>query len=380
MNGPDLHTPVREPVRRWGASVEQYPRGTHTVPASRYSDPAHFQRELDLVLRRHWLFGGVSTEVPEPGDFKVWEHMGETVVIIRKTDGTLNAFHNVCQHRGARIVPADGHCDRYFECKWHGWRYDEEGTVVRVPKREDFDPAALEGLRAMAVAVAEWRGLIFLNLAGPAEAPDFVEYLGEIADEFAPFGVEHMASFHHQSRPLTANWKAVLDGFNEAYHGATTHKVFNDNELWNLDQMSIATMGLHDGYFLPYRFLWDQMQATEDHHQYATCHYLVFPNTIFLFQPAIDTLNIMVAWPEEVGLTEFEFQLLSGPKADPGVVSTVADHFNLVLDEDAYAMVQSGATLRSLAYQRNLFGRREGRLTNLAENLERILGDDEPCA
>ncbi len=88
----------------------------------------------------------------------------------------------------------------------------------------------------------------------------------------------------------------------------------------------------------------------------------------------------MVAWPEEVGLTEFEFQLLSGPKADPGVVSTVADHFNLVLDEDAYAMVQSGATLRSLAYQRNLFGRREGRLTNLAENLERILGDDEPCA
>ena len=56
-------------------------------------------------------------------------------------------------------------------------------------------------------------------------------------------------------------------------------------------------MGLHDGYVLPYRFLWDQMVETEDHHAYATCHYLVFPNTIFLFQPAINTLNIMLAWP-----------------------------------------------------------------------------------
>jgi phenylpropionate dioxygenase-like ring-hydroxylating dioxygenase large terminal subunit len=372
---PPVDTPVAEPVRRWGTTVEQYPRGTHTVPAERYSDPAHFQREVDVVLRRHWVFGGLASEVPEPGDHKVWEHMGETVVIRRKADGTLSAFHNVCQHRGARIVPESGHCERHFECKWHGWRYDEDGVVVRVPKREDFDPAALEGARAMTVAVAEWLGLIFVNLAGPDVAPPFLDYLGEVAAEFAPFGIEHMTTFHHDARVLTANWKAVLDGFNEAYHGATTHKVFNDNELWNLDQQSIMVMGLHDGYVLPYRFLWDQMVETEDHHTYATCHYLVFPNTIFLFQPAIDTLNIMLAWPNAVGETEFEYYLLSGPRCAEEVRTGIAEHFQLVLDEDEYAMVQSGATLRSMAYKRNLFGRREGRLTNLAENLERILGE-----
>jgi phenylpropionate dioxygenase-like ring-hydroxylating dioxygenase large terminal subunit len=370
----DVSTPVNEPVRRWGTTVEQYPRGTTRVPADRYADPAHFERELDLVLRRHWLFGGTSAELPEPGDVKVWERFGETVVIRRHTDGGLRAFHNVCQHRGARIVPASGHCKGNVECKWHGWRYDEDGVVVRVPKREDFDPSAIDGARAQAVAVAEWSGLIFINLAGPDVAEPFTSYLGEIAEEFAPFGLGDMEVFHHDSRTMRANWKAVLDGFNEAYHGATTHTAFNDNEIWNLDQQSIAVMGLHDGYFLPFRFAWDQMVETEDHHRFATCHYLVFPNTIFLFQWPIDTLNIMVAWPNEVGETEFEYLLLAGPRADKDSLPGIADHFKVVLDEDEYAMVQSGATLRSSAYHRNLFGRRESRLTNLAENLERILG------
>jgi phenylpropionate dioxygenase-like ring-hydroxylating dioxygenase large terminal subunit len=227
------------------------------------------------------------------------------------------------------------------------------------------------------VACEQWRGLIWINLAGPDQAPPLLEHLGELADEFAPYGLGDMQAFHHQVRPFKANWKAVLDGFNEAYHGATTHTIFNDNEIWNLDQQSIAVMGLHDGYFLPYRFAWDAMVETEDHHTYCTSHYLAFPNTIFLFQPAIDTLNLMLAWPDEVGRTDFEFYLLAGPRADAELVKTVPGHFNLVLDEDEYAMEQSGATLRSMAYRRNLFGRREGRLTNLAENLERILGSDQ---
>ena len=375
----DVETSLPIPVKRWGRSVQQFPKPTTKVPAANYADPAHLQREIDLVLRRHWLFGGLSSELAEPGAFKVWEHLGDTVIIVRKADGGLSAFHNVCMHRGARIAAENGVCDRYFECKWHGWRYDEDGVVVRVPKREDFDPAELDGLRAQPVAVEEWRGTIWINLSGPG-GPSLEEHLGELVDEWAPFHVEDMTAHHHQVRLFEANWKAVLDGFNEAYHGASTHQTFNDNQIWNLDQMSLPMMGLHDAFILPYRQTWDDIVETEDHHKYATCHYLAFPNTIFLFQGPLGLLNIMIAWPRSVGVTDFEFYLLHSPDTDPEWIDGGADRFNAVLNEDEYAMVQSGATLNSMAYTRNLFGRREGRLTNLAENLERVMTEAEGTA
>src|SRR5262245_48299002 len=107
---------------RWGKGVNHFPTPPGRVPADNYRDPERLQLEIERVFRRTWLVGGHSTEIPNPGDFKVWERFGETVVISRLENGAYAAFHNVCKHRGARIVRASGRCAGTLQCRWHGWR------------------------------------------------------------------------------------------------------------------------------------------------------------------------------------------------------------------------------------------------------------------
>lgn len=358
---------------RWGTGVEHFPTPPGKIPAENYRDPERLKAEIEKVFRKGWIVGGHSSEIRDPGDFKVWENLGDTVVIGRREDGSLSAFHNVCQHRGARIVRSSGHCAGTFQCRWHGWRYDMEGKLVHVPKRDEFDPSELEGLRAPAVAVGEWNGIIWINLSGPDSAPPLLEYMGELVPEFEPFEIGKMKPIHHQVRTFKANWKAVLDGFNEAYHGATTHKTFDDEKIWDLDRMSVPIMGIHDAFILPFRETYDEIVRTNDHHSYATCHYLAFPNSIHLVDKRRDTMNLMLAWPVDVSTTHFEFYLLAGPRADPEHMLNRAEYFNAVLDEDSYAMEESGATLNSMAYKRNITNLREGRVTHLAQVIDQFL-------
>ncbi len=95
------------------------------------------------MLAPSWQVICRSSELPNPGDFITWAGQGETIVLTRRRDGGVSGFHNVCQHRGARIVSEPSGCARRFSCRWHNWVYDLQGAVVGVPDREDFDPAAL---------------------------------------------------------------------------------------------------------------------------------------------------------------------------------------------------------------------------------------------
>ena len=87
-------------------------------------------------------------------------------------------FHNVCQHRGARIVAEPAGCARRFTCRWHSWVYDLEGAVVGVPDREDFDEAELRGLAAPPVECAEWGGWVWGVLAGAGRRPAVARVAG----------------------------------------------------------------------------------------------------------------------------------------------------------------------------------------------------------
>ncbi len=122
--------------------------GPAELDSSVYTDPARFEQERRKVLNRSWQIICRSEEIPDTGDHVVWEGQGETIVVSRRRDGGVSGFHNVCQHRGARIVPESGKGARRFTCRWHSWSYDLEGTVVGVPDREDFDEKAARRARA----------------------------------------------------------------------------------------------------------------------------------------------------------------------------------------------------------------------------------------
>jgi len=142
-----VHVPTRgdAPVR-FGPGVPMVPDiGPGIVDAAVYTDPERYERERATVLRNSWQVICRSAEIANPGDFIAWEGHGETIIVCRRRDGGVSGFHNVCQHRGARIVKERSGCARRFTCRWHSWVYDLEGAVVGVPDREASTPVSWTG-------------------------------------------------------------------------------------------------------------------------------------------------------------------------------------------------------------------------------------------
>ena len=99
-------------MERWGEGKDESTAlGTGEADLSIYTDPRRFALERDRLFRRCWHVAGRCEELSQPGDYLVWERLGQSVLIVRQTDGGLAAFHNVCRHRGSRIVSKSGHCD-----------------------------------------------------------------------------------------------------------------------------------------------------------------------------------------------------------------------------------------------------------------------------
>ena len=191
-----VHVATRGDVpARLGPDVPQLPGwGTTVVDREVYADPVRFELEREHVLRRSWILAGRSVEIPEPGDWLSFEGHGETVVITRQRDGSLAAFHNVCQHRGPSFVKADKGCGaRRFSCPYHGWVYDTTGKLVGVPEREDFDAVAAPG---PARPAGQGRRVGWLDLALPRRRR-----------RRRPFAHRLDRSGHHHSTSAGSRWR-----------------------------------------------------------------------------------------------------------------------------------------------------------------------------
>ena len=113
--------------------------GLDTGPVS-YEDsisPEHYELEQDAIFRKTWLNVGRVEQLPTNGSYftKELDAASTSVVLVRDMDGEVRAFHNMCRHRGNKLVWNDypgeeisGTC-RQFTCKYHGWRYDLEGAA-----------------------------------------------------------------------------------------------------------------------------------------------------------------------------------------------------------------------------------------------------------
>lgn len=354
---------------------EQYPLPPSLLDASVYTDEQRYRRELRDVLYRAWFPVFPVQDVPNPRDYVVWDQLEQSVVIVRQDDGSLKAWHNVCQHRGARLVKGAGSCGSgRFKCPWHGFVYGLDGVVGSVPLKESFDPAELAGLRAPGVRVVEWAGLIWLTFSD--ELPELREYLGNIGTELAGYGLENFHTRFRETVRLQANWKLVVDAFNETWHVPFTHKdTLSNLVLWRDAALKITSP--HSWMTIPIRGFTDRVKS-DDHRQANICHYLVFPNTIFSCFPT--HLQMWSAWPVSVDETILNAYHIVGPTPagmsdDEWADSNERDwkHFLSVLAEDSEVINDFGTVHRSLGFRRNMFNTAESRLTAFHDEVEKRL-------
>jgi Rieske 2Fe-2S family protein len=189
------------------------------LPRAFYHDQALYQAEMDVIWRGGWLFAGHACQIPQAGDYFLYEVDGDSIIVVRQDDGSIKAFHNVCRHRGSVICEqAEGHVKRFI-CPYHQWTYGRDGKLLLWRgMQEDLDKSQL-GLHA--VHAQDVEGLIFISLA--AEPPDFKPAYEAIAPVIRPQGFNRAKVAKILDYEVEANWKLVWENNRECYHCNVNH-------------------------------------------------------------------------------------------------------------------------------------------------------------
>jgi phenylpropionate dioxygenase-like ring-hydroxylating dioxygenase large terminal subunit len=207
--------------------VEAVGGSQHALPAWVYNHGEMTRLEIERIFLPSWQIVCHINSIPKIGDYQTFDLGPESVVALRDRDGSIRAFHNVCRHRGARLLDASGNCPATITCPYHGWTYRHDGGLIGMPKRESFPglDRAEHGLRAVRVDIAF--GFVFVCLARDstgAYPPPVSEVWGRIAEEFLPYRFEEMIPLTPISTETwDVDWKIAMDNYLESYHVPIGH-------------------------------------------------------------------------------------------------------------------------------------------------------------
>jgi len=267
------------------------------LPGWAYHNEALLALEMEELFKTHWQIVGHVSDVPKPGDFITFDVGPERAMVMRGDDGQCRAFHNLCRHRGSRVVANQtGHCTNAIVCPFHGWVYNFDGTL-RGPARPDSYPGMDKSKFGLAPIELEiWMGFLFIRFS-PGPQKSVKEHLQPYQAEFAMHQTESLVPTGvPQFSELAVNWKSVRDVDNEGYHVPIAHPALQDLYGFNYKDLQYGPgLSVAKGTFSPnsgrrwsvrnYTRL-TQPQAglpAERHHLWS--YFGLFPNNVFFLGP-----------------------------------------------------------------------------------------------
>ena len=214
-----------------GSWTQHYPElGTGPVSSEDSISPEFYELEREAIFKKAWLNVGRVEELPRNGTYftKELAAVGTSVVVVRGMDGTIRAFHNICRHRGNKLVWSDfpneetrGSC-RKFTCKYHMWSYGLDGGLTDVPKEEEFFDLDKATYGLVGVHCDVWNGFIFVNVADEPEQT-LRDFLGPMVLKLDDYPFHEMSDRYAFRATVGSNWKLFMDAFQEFYHAPYLH-------------------------------------------------------------------------------------------------------------------------------------------------------------
>jgi choline monooxygenase len=324
------------------------------LPGRAYFDSAFYAAERQHVLAAGWMAAGFASDIPNAGDVMPVSVAGWELVLVRGRDGAIQCFHNVCRHRGMKVVGQACNA-RTLSCPYHRWTYDLNGKLMGTPavggvNINEAPEIDKQHLGLLPVRSGQWFDFIFVNIDGKASTLE--EHLRPVRERIEPTfdltQVHRGTGGRSGTREYPVNWKVVLEGSIEDYHLPYVHKAFkHSTEYYTEDGGDIYAgfsskrdlaearqrYGAEDdaGLSLP------TFPAMERSGKAETVVLFLFPNAILSCTPSYVSTSIMLPQgPEEVrysarthfineGATDARFQKLREDNAA---------FWNEVFDED----------------------------------------------
>lgn len=196
--------------------------GDADIDFSRYTSQEFFNAERENMWLKTWQWACREEEIPEPGDYLVYDICEHSVLIVRTDDGAIKAYPNACLHRGTQLKPSDscGH-SKHLRCPFHGFTWALDGTLQEIPCRWDFPHIKDEDFCLPELKLDTWNGFVFINFdtnAGPLQ-----DFLSVLPEHFKNWRLDEKFIAMHIRKKLPANWKACIEAFLESYHVLETH-------------------------------------------------------------------------------------------------------------------------------------------------------------
>jgi phenylpropionate dioxygenase-like ring-hydroxylating dioxygenase large terminal subunit len=222
------------------------------VPKERYVSREFADREMERLWYRVWQVACREEEIGAVGDYAEYVIGDQSILVVRTAPDEIKAYFNACLHRGTRLADGYGNfAEGTIRCRYHAWRYELDGRIAEIVDGEEFGDTIPADLRLGEVRCERWGGFVYVNL--DADAEPLLEFLDPLPTLLAPYRFEDMRLRGYLTTILPANWKVVVDAFNEAYHVQGTHPqilAWTDDVAIRYEQL-----GKHAHYGTPRRVL-----------------------------------------------------------------------------------------------------------------------------
>ncbi len=196
----------------------------NVVPIAERVTPAFHAREVERIFRRSWLVVANVAELTEPGSYLVTDvpPLKASLLVVRGDDGQIRAFHNICRHRGDKLVRDGAGQRRAFTCSFHAWTFAPDGRLIGVTDATQFPGLNRDDYGLVPVRSEVWEDMLFVNF-DPQPRETLAEWLGDIYTQYRGFSAGRVKISDHRV-VLKTNWNLAVNAFCEGYHNLYIHK------------------------------------------------------------------------------------------------------------------------------------------------------------